>query len=174
MSETPKPPPLDQWLVFELRCGTGPYWAVYWNTTDENSAHLHLPEGWDGRPRKMLHVSETDAAELADARTYRDAVRAAHNGYYAEMRDAMPELREPESPAAAISDLVQTAEEDGAMQERLRWEPELAALRAERDQLLASATSKEHRLHELRTERDDLKRKLDELKASIPTIWWEP
>ncbi len=135
MSETPKPPPLDQWLVFELRCGTGPYWAVYWNTTDENSAHLHLPEGWDGRPRKMLHVSETDAAELADARTYRDAVRAAHNGYCAEMRDAMPELREPESPAAAISDLVQTAEEDGAMQERLRWEPELAALRAERDRL---------------------------------------
>jgi chromosome segregation ATPase len=167
MSETPKVPPpagYKSWLDFAAETISGDYFSL--DTLPGTKTLVAI--NWAKRELDDLR------ADLGDAATYRDAVRSAHNGYYAEMRDAMPELREPESPAAAISDLVQTAEEDGAMQERLRWEPELAALRAERDQLLASATSKEHRLHELRTERDDLKRKLDELKASIPTIWWEP
>jgi hypothetical protein len=131
MSETPKVPPpagYKSWLDFAAETISGDYFSL--DTLPGTKTLVAI--NWAKRELDDLR------ADLGDAATYRDAVRSAHNGYYAEMRDAMPELREPESPAAAISDLVQTAEEDGAMQERLRWEPELAALRAERDRLRAA------------------------------------
>lgn len=78
------------------------------------------------------------AREVQRLRPYEQAVRRAHNGYDPEARDAMPLLKEPVSPKAAIDELLRMADEDGEAAGKAMAEAEIKRLRAALPDALAA------------------------------------